>query len=62
MNCDTGWAGLSGFCTKCYSPALASLGLLVLPLSVVFVIAFVATISLEETSGVHQVRDALVLL
>jgi hypothetical protein len=59
--CDAGWAGLSGFCTKCYSPALASLGLMLLPLGVAVVVAFVVTISLEEKKGVHRVSFVVLI-
>jgi hypothetical protein len=54
-DCADGWAGLSGFCTQCYSPALASLGLFALPLVTASVVSFVTALALEETSGVHQV-------
>jgi hypothetical protein len=59
--CSLGYAGLSGYCAKCYGPTLAVMGLVLMHVSLVFVIGLVAALLLEESRGVSKVRSMWVL-
>jgi hypothetical protein len=59
--CDRDFAGLSGYCAKCYGPTLAVMGLVLMHASLVFVIGLVAALLLEESRGVSKVRSMWVL-
>ena len=55
VTCSPGWAGQSGFCTKCYSHGLAAMGIILLLTVIPLVLALAVTLSLEERS-VNRVR------
>jgi hypothetical protein len=50
-SCATGWAGLGGYCTKCYNPALAVFGLLIVTATIAVLIGVVAVVFMQENVG-----------
>lgn len=60
--CAAGWAGLSGFCTKCYSPALASVGVILVVSAVTGCVAILTAMLLQENTGTNMVGALSVCL
>ena len=55
--CAPGWAGLTGFCTECYSAGLASIGILLLTSVIAVAVAIVTAVFLEENTGTSPVSS-----
>jgi hypothetical protein len=53
--CSQDFAGLSGYCTKCYGPSMSTVAVVCMQAAVVIVVAFLVALVLEETRGVSKV-------
>ena len=56
--CSSGYAGLAGFCTKCYSPALASFGIILLLTVMLAIVGAVVAVLLPDTSSNTPAKEA----
>jgi Tyrosine-protein kinase ephrin type A/B receptor-like len=54
--CSVDFAGLSGYCTKCYGPSMSTVAVVLMQAAVVLSVGFLVALVLEETRGVSKVR------